>query len=238
MEGGQNVSYREVAPHPLLTDVVCYYWELKSGQALDQPFKYHVVADGCMDLFFDMQKPGERYAVGFTSSHTSFFLGCNFHYIGVRFFPGAIPRLWDISAAELRDACHPVNEVLGPAMDQHLEDNWRSTDDLFQRFDRYLVRRSVQRVHHGDWRVSEALYNTFTAIGPSSVSTSRHLRRLFSFHIGASPKEFSRVVRFQQFLGRSVTGPGSYYDLGYFDQSHFIKDFKAFYGTTPFKAGV
>lgn len=65
----------------------------------------------------------------------------------------------------------------------------------------------------------------------------RHLRRLFEFYIGDTAKTFSQVVRFQSFLNAKISNQNndnpSFYDMGYYDQSHFIKEFKTFCGVTP-----
>ncbi|MEL6924825.1 MAG: helix-turn-helix domain-containing protein, partial [Bacteroidota bacterium] len=66
----------------------------------------------------------------------------------------------------------------------------------------------------------------------------RQLRRLFKFYIGDTPKTFCKVVRFQHILKakhsrQSLRHNKLFYDLGYYDQAHFIKDFKHLYGLTP-----
>ena len=54
--------------------------------------------------------------------------------------------------------------------------------------------------------------------------------------IGTTPKQFSSIVRMRKLIEtgkdeKSLTELA--YDFGYFDQSHFIKDFKLFTGRTP-----
>lgn len=70
--------------------------------------------------------------------------------------------------------------------------------------------------------------------------SSRHLQRLFNFYIGDTAKSFCRIVRFQNLLKidpsvKLIKSEKSYYDFGYYDQTHFIKEFKLFYGKTPLK---
>ncbi|MNV83649.1 Helix-turn-helix domain protein [compost metagenome] len=58
--------------------------------------------------------------------------------------------------------------------------------------------------------------------------------------MGVPPKLFSRIIRFQFALeelnrqGREAD-LGSILELGYFDQNHFIKEFKEFGAETPKK---
>ena len=69
----------------------------------------------------------------------------------------------------------------------------------------------------------------------------RQLRRLFEYYIGDTAKTFSQVVRFQNILkakpsSQSLRQNKMFYENGYYDQAHFIKEFKNFYGVTPSKA--
>jgi AraC-like DNA-binding protein len=70
--------------------------------------------------------------------------------------------------------------------------------------------------------------------------SSRRFIELFKHHVGITPKLFCRVRRFQQVLrritsGRPVNWSGIALDGGYFDQAHFIHDFRAFSGINPSK---
>ncbi len=69
----------------------------------------------------------------------------------------------------------------------------------------------------------------------------RQLRRIFNFYIGTTAKSFSNVVRFQYILrakpsAQSLKDNKLYFDVGFFDQAHFIKSFKTYYGVTPSEA--
>jgi AraC-like DNA-binding protein len=65
----------------------------------------------------------------------------------------------------------------------------------------------------------------------------RYLHKLVSQYTGLSPKFHNKINRFQQSLKLITDNNNSLtsiaYDCGYFDQSHFIKDFKSFTGFTP-----
>jgi AraC-like DNA-binding protein len=68
--------------------------------------------------------------------------------------------------------------------------------------------------------------------------SSRRFIQLFSNEVGLTPKLFTRVRRFQQVLQNIQTGAElSWVDMaascGYFDQAHFIHDFKEFSGINP-----
>ena len=66
----------------------------------------------------------------------------------------------------------------------------------------------------------------------------RTLEKEFIQHIGLSPKEFARVTRFNALFAEIKTDPSvSWSEIidkyGYYDQSHFIRDFQHFTGQSP-----
>lgn len=68
--------------------------------------------------------------------------------------------------------------------------------------------------------------------------TQRHLARKFREYIGLSPKEYLRVSRFIFSLAHLKNYPAFSltevaYESGYYDQAHFIRDYKDFTGYTP-----
>lgn len=71
----------------------------------------------------------------------------------------------------------------------------------------------------------------------SGVS-KRTLQRLFSDYVGVSPKWVINRYRLHEALeradaGESIDWTNLALDLGYFDQAHFIRDFKKLVGKTP-----
>jgi AraC-like DNA-binding protein len=67
--------------------------------------------------------------------------------------------------------------------------------------------------------------------------SSRYLQKIFLNYSGLSPNLFSKIARFQKSLhlvaGKELSLTTIAHQCGYFDQSHFIKDFKFFTGSTP-----
>ncbi len=66
----------------------------------------------------------------------------------------------------------------------------------------------------------------------------RTLQRLFRQYVGVSPKWVIKRYRLHEAAERLADGDGAdiatlALDLGYFDQAHFIKDFKAIVGRAP-----
>lgn len=68
--------------------------------------------------------------------------------------------------------------------------------------------------------------------------SQKHIIKLFKEGVGVTPKAFLKVIRFQKAIQQieaqhTVDWPAIAYDCGFYDQSHFIADFKRFSGFTP-----
>ena len=67
--------------------------------------------------------------------------------------------------------------------------------------------------------------------------TSRYLQKLFLQYTGLTPKLYHKINRFQKSLvlvsKRNLSLTSIAHECGYFDQSHFIRDFKSFTGLLP-----
>lgn len=68
--------------------------------------------------------------------------------------------------------------------------------------------------------------------------SKKQFQRIFSEHVGATPKEFMRIVRFHRALYTLQKNPSMNFttlahECGYYDQAHMTNEFKLFSGYTP-----
>jgi AraC-like DNA-binding protein len=66
----------------------------------------------------------------------------------------------------------------------------------------------------------------------------KQFERIFAKHVGISPKQYLKIIRFQFAIfqkqkNSDLNMTELSYESGYFDQSHFINDFKSLSGLTP-----
>ena len=63
----------------------------------------------------------------------------------------------------------------------------------------------------------------------------RQIQRYFKQFVGISPKQFAQLIRFKAFYKENYlqSSANSFWDYGYYDQNHFIQDFKAKLGALP-----
>jgi AraC-like DNA-binding protein len=78
---------------------------------------------------------------------------------------------------------------------------------------------------------------TITSICDELSVSERYLQKLFQKYVGLSPKFFARIVRFSHIFNVIKEEDPDWaeivYQAGYYDQSHFIRNFKAFTGEDP-----
>lgn len=77
-------------------------------------------------------------------------------------------------------------------------------------------------------------------IAQKSGYSQKHFISLFKKYAGMTPKEYMRICRFQRTLGEierigSLDWTRLALECGYYDQAHFIKDFRLFSGLNPAK---
>jgi AraC-like DNA-binding protein len=245
-----DVCYVEFLPHVQLQPFIYCYWQLRTTQELAAPFHYRVVADGCIDIYFELSHPHENYIMGFCRRYTEFPLDSMFNYVGVRFLPAMFPQLFKINAAELSNRFTHLDAVV-PQLSAFISNHFHADQkqpEIAALLNGYFLQHIAQANLDNDRRLYDALAIILKKQGVLEIEkdlntgvSARQLRRLFAYYIGDTPKTFSKVVRFQNILKakpsrQSLRQNTLFFDEGYFDQSHFIKEFKRFFGVTPSKA--
>lgn len=243
------VSYQEFLPAFPLQHLIYCYWELKTVRPLTDDFCYRVVADGCVDILVELQTPEASFITGLSTSYVEFPLGCSFRYVGVRFLPTGFPQLFNVDASlltnnfiELALLLPSTAKLIAERMDMDVE-----MTSIQQVFDEHFLDALQDSTIIEDGRVAEALQLIVKQQGVLNIKSiktglsPRQLRRKFQYYVGESPKTFSKVVRFQQLLRakpskQSLRYNKLFFDYGYYDQAHFIKEFKHYYGLSPAKA--
>jgi AraC-like DNA-binding protein len=210
---------------------------------------FEILPDGSFDLLFVLLEEGCRviYTGPYTQLRRIPMLDRH-EYLCVRFRPGRMPRVADVAPSELVNSWLELPEVLGaPAEALGEELSAAAGLDAKSRVLEALFRKADLRSSFADGAFLRCVAAVDAAHGAIRVDelarragmSVRTLERTFRDQVGIPPKIFIRNVRFQHALAR-LGKPGSFgtladlaADCGYFDQSHFIKDFKALAGRPP-----
>ena len=169
------------------------------------------------------------------------------HVAGVAFRPGGTVAFLRVPAHETADRDVPLADLIGPCRTASLRERLLASGSAeagLEAIETALLELGASRSIHP--AVSFAL-NAFdrapntTSIaavtGAIGMSAKRFIER-FKNDVGVTPKRYCRIRRFQQALGSAHRAHGVDWaqvalDCGYFDQAHFIHDFRSFAGVTP-----
>ncbi len=252
-------SYAEYAPSHVLRPFVECFWtrEAERTQTVaSQPGVQRVLPDGCMDVILSFPEwdaaPESAMAVGTMTRalvlDASVAPRC---YVGVRFRPARAAAFLSLPASELTDLRVSLDELWPDAAEvgEALAEG-SSVRERVRAFDRVLTTRlSPSAVADNQRDVDEAVRRIvaaggslgLTRLAPSLGVSRQHLARRFAQLVGVSPKVFARVVRLGRVVERvRAAAPGEHIgwsmlalELGYYDQSHLIDEFREMTGVTP-----
>jgi len=241
-----NIHYEEKPPCHLLRPFIYCYWELRTLKKLDYSFRHTVITDGCMDIYFETSQPGKTYIMGLSEQFEAFSLAPRFHYYGIRFMPAIFPQLYKLNASEFTNKRYELAQI-APLTSKFIANNFENSisfSDAIPLFNEHFTQFIQQTKIQIDTRFYDALYEIMASNGTNSLDaiqtglSQRQLQRLFNQYIGTPPKRFSKIIRFQKLIQEIKQSENSksnniHFDLGYYDQAHFIKEFKLYTGHTP-----
>lgn len=166
---------------------------------------------------------------------------------GTKFRPGAFFPFLQRPLAQLTGRSVPMRDVFGPAADELAAavlacDDDAAQVDLVEAFLRARAPAPDPSVDRVVEVVQLALDRPAIArveqLAELAQIPARTLQRLFRRYVGVGPKWVIRCFRLHEAAerlaaGRVLDGATLAAELGYFDQAHFIRDFKAFIGSAP-----
>ncbi len=165
--------------------------------------------------------------------------------ITVIFHPGGLNRFLGIPMTELFDNGTSAREVIGKEIDELLDKchdtlSFHALDGIIQNY--FLHKLSMVK---GELPIDFALqylitnYNTDIAdIAKMACMSIRSFERKCQERLGMPAKMFARIARFHKAYKmlesqKAVKWTDIAHCAGYYDQMHFIKDFKEFAKFTP-----
>lgn len=232
------------APSPDLAFFVARYWIVEWDLRDQEPYHQTNIPHPCVNLVIEHGKSG---VYGINTGLSSRTLQGRGRVFGVKFRPGAFYPFFKAPVCRLNNRVLPLESFFN-VESRALEEAVLSQDDpagMIQRMEELLRAHLPER----DEAVAE-INRIVDAISADREITKvddvvrrfgvskRTLQRLFSRYVGVSPKWVIKRYRLHEAAGRlvegaPVEGAKLAVSLGYFDQAHFIKDFKAMVGRTP-----
>ncbi len=252
------MNYYTIPPPDILKPYVRFYWVLEHEFAPgEKEYVYRSIADTCTEMVFHYRatfaeltdkgtENGGPSGMQFQSSrYRRFVTTQSFGIFGAYIYPFAVPRFFNVPSNETSNQAIDYDTFLGkPGRD--LEEQIMLAADNHQRAD-ILSQFLIDRLHKGsvnDDRIVTSIrqvihFNqnkTVAGLADTFNLSVRQFDRRFKMHAGFSPKTYLRMVRLhnaiEQYSGDKTLTQVAL-DCGYYDQSHFIHDVKAFTGYHP-----
>lgn len=244
-ERGANHLY--LPPHALLRPYISHY-TLSFPTAEEMPDGYTILPSASCTLVVSVNGSGmisrlrgvntQAVTVGAHANKMKLLLL-------VEFRPGGLPPFLPVDQQELVDTSvgmDALDRQLAASVEHMLESSC-SIHSLIDGLDTFFL--SVLVRNERNEAVAQMLQFILLRRGEVAMTelagqfhySPKHIGRLFARHVGASPKVFSRIVRANhairllQVLPASIAGVAA--QAGYFDQPHFVHDFRSICGLTP-----
>ncbi len=257
------MHYQEQLPGPYFSKYVECYWQLTVAPeevvhqhevlapdcTFDILFALHPVRIHFMNTQYRLTIPAGASFIGQKTSGIQLSLTRPTTLYGIRFKPFAFASFPGVDIGKLLNKAFSLSKLfnLGPDNQQiittilfnrEFEEKVRFSEQLI-----YILLREKDQIDETfrsqlnyilDRKGMIKIKELFTEFGVSKVTLNHH----FSKKLGLSPKKVSRIWRLNYFL--QLQKEGLYNNLtelchecGYYDQAHFIHEFKAFFNHSP-----
>lgn len=256
-----DMIYKQVPPNQELAHLIKSFWLIDSEG--DKSIRREkIIPDGYPELIFHF---GDSYRININGEwklqEKSLLAGQirNFFFLentgeskmfAIKFQPWAVRVLFGIDMSALTDNVIKVSKEIEKKISvirkiaigsMEFLVKVKAIEEEFQDF-----MHSNQVTVDSKYKIVQTLVETDASIPLKALQekhgiSERSLERYFKTNIGLAPKYYSRIIRFSSIFklvqDKSVDWADIVHRAGYYDQSHFIKNFKEFTGEDPSKYG-
>ncbi|NOT74371.1 MAG: AraC family transcriptional regulator [Cyclobacteriaceae bacterium] len=252
------MDYKTFDPSDELTAFIKCFWTLEAPQEVE-PEKQRIVPDGCMEMIFHYGNLFRQYngsenfiqprcfVFGQITSPLDIEPTGATSIFAVRFFPDGFTPFATMPLIKMENRPVALSELYGEEgviLEQEMM-SLLSNEERIQILENFFLKKLVTP-DAIDRLVKSSIETIIDLNGNLSVGelsdqlniNRRQLERKFHSVIGLSPKQLSKIVRLQSSLKMlankdSVNLGEVALESNFYDQSHFIKDFKEFTGMNP-----
>lgn len=247
-------SFQLIQPSRLLAPYVKHYWFLTTDNVMQGSER--IIPSGQMCLMFhrgtrlfsssdDAFQP-RAFLSGQGTDYTDLIYSGSVDMISIVFQPAGARAFFNVPMIELNGQNIAVDEL----SDIQLSDLQKQLTDTYNPFlcvsfiEQFLLKRLYRQTDYNQKRINTIIHSIHNGqqdidiLAQTACLGYKQFKRIFSDYIGANPKDYLRVIRFQKALYILQTQPDISltqlsFECGYYDQPHLIKDFKTFSGYTP-----
>lgn len=250
--------YTRYSPADTIKDMVLFFWEFEGTFSKTMPFEHLASASVSPKLAFQYEgrmtlkyasNEEQVFRSGFQAQANSFYQIVSQEKVGVfgvYFHPHITTLLFGVPADVLTNTNIEIGELLGNE-GKELEEQIilsKSTQERIKLISDFILSKKnhIQQDARYFALAAQQIVVCKGQIDVLSLSadyclSQRQFERKFKELTGFSPKMFSRIVRFEECIRKAVIEKQSMttvaVELGYYDQSHMIRDFREFSGQNP-----
>lgn len=246
--GRQKFSLMRYEPSQDLVPFIEHYWIVQWDLRGHDPYNQVILSYPNVNLSFERDHSGTFAGIyGIPATPYTRHLQDEGFALGIKFRPGGFYPFWKQSVSLLTGQIVAIQDIFGEEAksvgEQILaQDNGESMVKLAENFLQKQLPEPDENVILINRIVQSAIDNREITKVEDIVRefgmTMRTLQRLFNRYVGVSPKWVIQRYRLQE--AAELMEQGGFldwsklsHDLGYYDQAHFIKTFKAMIGKSP-----
>lgn len=246
------MKYELIKPSKDIEDYISHFWvgiwDINQQTANS---KYYVIASSTSEITFafrDNNRSSELLfscAQGQTDQPKQISVDGYCHLLGVAIYSHAIPNLFNISSSDLNREFISLNTFLGKDGDMLSEKIALaiSTKERINILTNYF-KSCLNKTKYEDRLITKAIQQIKRCSGNTNIAqlskdhflSHKQFKRRFKEYSGFNPKMYARIVRFESVIKNYLKWNNltdAAYHSGYYDQAHFIHDFKTFTDFRP-----
>ena len=247
-------SFQIIQPSAFLSPYVKHYWLMTVNSEVQASER--VIPTGMTCLMFhrgerifsssDSQWQPRAFLSGQSTSYANLTYCGNIDMISVEFLPAGAKAFFKMPMIELYEQTVAIDTLNDPQLAELEKRLFDTTDPKICVFliEHFLKKRLYQLDEHNLKRINAVMQSIYRGqqnidkLAQIACFGYKQFKRIFADYVGANPKDYLRIVRFQKALHILQIQPQISltqlsYECGYYDQAHFTKDFKQFSGYTP-----
>ncbi|MDD4516211.1 helix-turn-helix domain-containing protein [Massilibacteroides sp.] len=247
-------EFKIIAPSLLLAPYIKHYWFLKAEVSDDT--QQRIISDGYISLVFHRGEQmnfasnnalqDKAFLSGQSVGYSDFIRTGKTDMICVTFRPHGARMFFQFPMNELFNRSIAI-DVLGSPKLKELNDRLLYTHNtqicvahiesfllkylpLSKEYNFRRMAAVVQSINQGETNIR--------SLAQICCLSYKQFSRIFAEYIGCNSKDFLRIIRFQRALYFMQTSPqitltNLAIDCGFYDQPHFVREFKHFSGYSP-----
>ncbi len=174
-------------------------------------------------------------------------ISSNYKMIGFRFKPEFLQLILKNKISDFKEQATSLADLFSKQEEDWLLEKLlhvKSESEIMEVMNSFLKKNLLNeniepRINHCLQKIRSSKINNVESLSKEVGISSTSLRALFHKHVGVTPKELIKINRLMSAFNSGKQSEENLtqlaYTLGYYDQSHFIHEFKEAIGISPLK---